>query len=484
MERRQQLEDIARRFLLEIRDAGAKPLFTGDQCIALARRRGWDGRPPGTLEEAGNETGVSRERVRQLEQRLDTWILEIAAHQRNQLPGPMALAVEIARHSRSDEELEAQLNSEGLASGEWSFETLSSLLRAFGRDDLDATLRSLAAIRAIRDGISSIVWKTSAGTGFAHMEAICRHFGELGGELAAHSRELTDSDLARVLVKSSDVIPLPLGYYFAASARDPTVVETTRRMLQITQPLALRDVRDGLRRRLKFRQIQLRVPLEVLREFFALHPNFEIDPEDRVSSRTELPETSDTLQRWIVEQIRANDYGLLTRVQVMQRARRERKSGNSVSGYLTYGEQIAHDRRGFYYPVGCPPDESRVSDALEVAGATIRPSTQEWYFDSNDNVVRAIIELGESVLASGVIFLDAGDRGYLDLLGSTHYPVSDESGATYGTLFKSEPLNALAGLSTLFSRLFPEQGDLLKLKIDLEYSVARADIGGSELLPG
>jgi hypothetical protein len=97
--------------------------------------------------------------------------------------------------------------------------------------------------------------------------------------------------------------------------------------------------------------------------------------------------------------------------------------------------------------------------------------------------VTALVELGDSVLSSGVIFLEPGNRGYLDLLSDTHYPLRDESGQSHGTIFKSEPMNALAGLSTFFSHDFPEPGDLLKLEIELESSVARAEIGGSELEP-
>jgi hypothetical protein len=294
----------------------------------------------------------------------------------------LALAVQVALQARSDGELAQQLRVRGLASGQWSFRTIAYLLRCFGRNDLDEKIQYLKGIACIQEVISSVVWEASARTGFAHIEAIRRELLDRGGELAASAQMLTNSDLREVLDRTDEVLCLAHGYFFSASTqRDPTVVETTRRMLQITQPLALRDIRDGLRRRSKFRQIPLRVPLEVLRAFFVLHPGFEVDHDDKVVARGGLPQIVDTIQQWIVGQIRASDYGLLTRIQVMQRARHDRKSTNSVSIYLTYGEQVAHDRRGFYFPVGCPPDESRVAEALEVADATAQPSTQEWYFD-------------------------------------------------------------------------------------------------------
>lgn len=67
------LEDVALDVLSRVpnnRRTGSRIAFTSTQCVALARRKGWDGRPPGTLEEAGNAIGVTRERVRQLELKL------------------------------------------------------------------------------------------------------------------------------------------------------------------------------------------------------------------------------------------------------------------------------------------------------------------------------------------------------------------------------------------------------------------------------
>ena len=43
----------------------------------------------------------------------------------------------------------------------------------------------------------------------------------------------------------------------------------------------LRDIRAGLRRRCKFRQIPFNVPLAALRDFFSLHAGFDIDREDK-----------------------------------------------------------------------------------------------------------------------------------------------------------------------------------------------------------
>ena len=278
------------------------------------------------------------------------------------------------------------------------------------------------------------------------------------------------------------MLELSHDYLFGAPHDDPTIVETAKRMLAVRDPLPLRDIRAGLRRRCKFRQIPIKLPLAALRDFFSLHASFDIDEEDHVRAiGTQTPPDEDTVQMWIVNEILGSDYGMLTRHQVMQRARSARHNTNSVGIYLTYGEQIVHDRRGFFYAVGHPPDESVVDIALDVADAVVRDTSQSWHLDASTRTLVALIELGDGALASGVVFADGQSKGYLDLMLGGRYPIIGDDDEPYGNLRVSEAMSALTGLSTFFAHTFPEPGDLLRLEIDLDEEVARAEIGGSEL---
>ena len=455
----------------------ARPLFSRDQAVALARRKGWDGRPAGTLQDAGDAIGVSRERVRQLEVRLDEWTAAKTVLVES-IPIVLDDAVAVALSTRPSA-LALELRQKRLAVGDWTLRSVAELLRICRRNDLDQALEDASRLSTIGRCAVSAVWEASGKLGFAHRDAIRRNLEQRFGHSAL--RDISDLELDDVLNLSDGVMALPHGYFFAAPYRDPTVIETTYRMLQVVQPLSLRDVRNGLRRRCRFRKIPFKVPLAALRRFFELSLDFEIDDEGDVRMRTRRPSADDTLQQWIVDELRASDYGLLTRNQVMQRARRARKNMNSVSIYLTYGEQIAHDPRGFYYPIGCLPDESLIAEGLAVAGATVRRTTQSWHYDDGEGVVVLLIELGDSALSSGVVFADAQSRSYLDLLGDAHFALRDEDGDSYGTLHRSEPMNAVTGLATFFARTYPEPGDVLRLDIDLKSMTALAEIGGSEI---
>jgi hypothetical protein len=462
-----------------------RPLFNDDQAAVLARRLGLDGQPGSTLQEAGDLVGISRERVRQLEEKLDEWLTATGPQPDDLVPEVMLRAVGEALRDPSDD-LGARLRRSGLTRHSWTLERLVDLVHLCGRTDLDDVLEAVTSKRVAESLVESnavrCVWEASGKSGFATIEAVRPILRERLDEIEPGAiAAITSTDIDRVLVSSDGVLALPNGYLFAAAHRDPTVVETTRRMLQLTEPLALRAVRSGLQRRCRFRQVPFKVPLTSLRAFYQQHPDFDIDDGDWVSCRRPTEDDDETLQKWIVAEIRASDYGLLTRNQILQRARTQRLNASSVQMYLTYGELIAHDRRGFFYPVGQPPPEAVVGIAMDVAEATVRETTQSWRFMPDRNRVEVLLELGDSALSSGVIFADSPSLGYLDLLGDTHYAILDELDVQHGNLRVSEPMHALVGLSTLFAHTFPESGDLLRLTIDLTESVALAEVGGSEL---
>jgi hypothetical protein len=459
-----------------------RPLFNRDQAEMLARRLGLDGGEPCTLQEAAELKGVTRERVRQLQLKLDQWRQQGGRQPDEVVPAVLRAAITVAAATPS-EELGVELRRQGLAREIWTLARLVDLLHLCARDDLNELLADTTNRRDAAQLISEIgvraVWEQSGKSGFAQVTSVTR---AIRSRLGGASVSIPDEKLEHLLLSAPGVLSLSHGYLFGAPHDDPTIVETAKRMLAACERLPLRDVRAGLRRRCRFRQIPFNLPLASLRDFFSLHASFEIDDEDYVrATGNQAPSDEDTIQTWIVNEIRGSDYGMLTRHQVMQRARNARHNTNTVSIYLTYGEQIVHDRRGFFHAIGRPPDESIVEIALDVADAVVRDTSQSWKFDASTNTLTALIELGDGALASGVVFADDQSKGYLDLLMGRPYGITDDDGESFGNIRVSERMSALTGLSTFFAHTFPEPGDLLQLRIDLDAGVARAEIGGSEL---
>lgn len=456
-------------------------VFNRDQAEMLVRRLGLGGGEPCTLQKAAELKGVSRERVRQLQTKLDEWRLQGRPLADVEIPAVVMAATRVALSTPPDA-LGVNLRAQGLASESWTLARLVDLLHLCIRDDLDDLLAQTtsrpAAAQVVRETGVRAVWEQSGKSGFAQIGPVTR---AIRSRLDDVGTSLSDGQIEQMLRSAPGVLELSNGYVFGAP-HDPTIVETAKRMLASCECLPLRDIRTGLRRRCRFRRIPFNVPLAALRDFFSLHPSFEIDDDDQVrTAQPQTPPEETSLQAWIVNEIRASDYGMLTRNQVMQRARAARLNTNSVGTYLTYGEQIAHDRRGFFYPIGQRPQESVVDVALRVADAVVHNTSQSWHLDASTRTVLALIELGDAALSSGAVFADSQSKGYLDLLLDGSFQIIGDDGERHGNLRVSEPMEALVGLSTFFAHTFPEPGDLLRLEIELGEGTARASVGGSEL---
>src|SRR4051794_23689941 len=119
-----------------VRHAG----FSARQSDAVIRRVGWDGRPPATLAVAGEEVGYTRERVRQLERRLDAYL----ARNPTSMPATISAVLVIARDAPvPSARIARTLVEEGLTRREFAPE---GILRA-------AELAGLRTDLVVEDGV-------------------------------------------------------------------------------------------------------------------------------------------------------------------------------------------------------------------------------------------------------------------------------------------------------------------------------------------
>ena len=199
-----------------------------------------------------------------------------------------------------------------------------------------------------------------------------------------------------------------------------------------------------------------------------------MDSENRISTGSNL-EPPSGLKGWLIEQVRKSDYGLLTRTEILELAARDGKSGNSLSIYMTYACELAHDRAGsFFYPVGERPSDDQIEQALPAIRRSKLKSDQEWAYDNDKGLLTLDLLVGHSVL-NGVIILKPADEAYLEILGDKRFRILDLEGEQHGNLSVSWPMRAVIGLSTYFSHKAIEPGDEIVISIEIETGLARCD---------
>jgi sigma-70-like protein len=216
------------------------------QAQAVARRFGWDGRPPGTLAEAGANAGYTRERVRQLEQRARRHAagLELPAARE-----ALRLVVGTAPAPRTH--IALRLAIAGIA--ERPFDPAGVLVAA-----------KLTGVRNgldIHDGYvidkRDAQLATRAGT-MARRQVTRRgaaYVPDVAGLIGARERAVR-----RVLAVAPDVTWLGDDWLFLPVARD-RVSTGIRKMLSVAGRLTLAELEDGLRRP----GCDVRLPRSVLR---------------------------------------------------------------------------------------------------------------------------------------------------------------------------------------------------------------------------
>lgn len=261
---------------------------------AVARRLGWDGRPPTTLAAAGAGEGYTRERVRQLEQR----VLRHVERARPSLPVAEAALAAIHAHApASRTELARALMQTRLA--ERPFDPLG-VLRAGEIAGLDVAVveRGGFVLRSdhvlVTDRTSLVVRRLVVRDGAASVDVIAER-------LASSPRSMR-----RLLELREDVTWLDEPHdWLVVPAAGTRVGTAVRKMLSVAPTLTLADIEGGLARQ----RCDLTLPRAVLRSLCATVDWLRLDVGlDVVSALTPLdPErTLSPLERLLVDVFRTH----------------------------------------------------------------------------------------------------------------------------------------------------------------------------------
>ena len=242
------------------------------QSHALALRLGFDGAGTRTLAEAGDAVGYTRERVRQLEQR----VREHACRMPPPLPVTTCAVEMLARSTPASKESAAHvLAANGLVSPRFDLAGILATADLFGIEH-DLELLGAAVLRG-RD--AELV---------PHALADARRLQRRDGvaSLARVLRELHDAEsrerLRRLLDLQQDVVWLDDACsWFVVRGVRSRVASILRKMMTVTDTLTLGEVDHGMRR--AFRPVN--VPSNVVAPLCERHPWLVVDRRRQIVTR-------------------------------------------------------------------------------------------------------------------------------------------------------------------------------------------------------
>jgi hypothetical protein len=258
----------------------------GASLVALLGRLGLDGRPPRSLTAAANGSGVSPERLRQLQARLQarrpTDPVYMPALDR-------ALELLAAAAPCPAEEGADLLRRRGITTAPFRPESVLKAAELCGREagfQLEQTPRGARIVvdptPPYRDDLVRLASLRTGAYGAARLVGLVETMG-------AQGIEVSDTRARDLLEHHAEAEFLDGDWLWLPNRSRNRLVTLTHRMLAATSPLAVETLRGGILRSYPRRDAAFLPPRTVLSALYDAHPEFSTDQRGRVRAASHTP---------------------------------------------------------------------------------------------------------------------------------------------------------------------------------------------------
>lgn len=461
--------------------------FQGRKLEALLARLGWSGEPPSTLEQAGRLMGVSRERMRQLQERVEKRIPE---HQVFMPSLDRALDLIASRAPMSVEEAGSLLETSNVSSVSFHPESLLSAAAACRRmaPFTIETIRGQSRVVTRPYGehaaaIISIAHRQASASGASNLQ-------EVTAEVNAAGIAVVGDTVREVLSLFSDIEFLDDDWFWYSKGKPQRnrVRNMTRKMLSVASPISVSALREGLRRQYRFRGSRglgtwplVVPPRSVLRRLYEVHPEFLVDEHGNVRPVFPLDYREELIgtEQVLVDVLRSSPACVLDRASCARACVERGMNQNTFSLYLTYSPIIAHLGTDIWSLRGVQVDPAAIEAVREANAARVRERSvvdHGWTPEGNLWVAARL----PYTIGSFVCGIPGAIRR---LVAGREFPASDENGTGYGTIRVSDEGTSY-GYGPFLSRRGADEDDILVVEFDLANQQAVLKLGDDEILEG
>ena len=430
----------------------------------VLRYLGWDGAGGSTLQVAAEELGLSRERVRQLADKVKKKTNEVTY-----APAVDRALAHVSTLSGQADAIERSLVEAGLARAPFRLEGLllaasllgrpcAQSLAAVGANRLLLDIASADRIRLIRDVARRLVdrWGVTTVT-------------EVEAQVSSRASDGSGLDVGPVLQALPGFSWLDHDggwFWFAGDTGWNRLLNQMRKIMCVSQRVRLGELRAGLGRH--YRMQGFTPPKRVLAALVSAHDSYALEGEVVVAERS-LDCTS---------VLASSEETIVSNLRVMGGvARREDLEERCIAAGM--------NRSTFYVYLSYTPVLTRLAPGVYgLRGATIQPGVVEAlgirkpkgkvlqdYGWTQSGAIWIGYRLTPSTITSGVVSIPASMATFI----GPEYSLVDAQGVQLGRLGSNA--NSAWGLSSLISRRSLEAGDYLQLTLDLQERIAQAKWG-------
>ncbi len=458
----------------------------GEILQVLAARLGWHGERAVTLEECGNRLGVTRERVRQIQDkvlkrfpdhevfmpRLDEALALLEEH----APLTMNGAYNILRRmsvTKCEFDPQSLLHAAALLGKQT---TLHICDTRGGK-----MLVNEPSIKAAQF-IPVITRKLAGQSGVTSVF-------QIADALAGNGHEIADKDSRRMLRSNSKLEFLDEDWLWATDVPEKRnrLRNVARKILSVVSPQNVRTIRDGVCRAYRVRGASheryahlVVPPLHVMKEFFERHSNFKVEgdfvyPSVPLDYRKELGETD----RILVEVLRSSPVGVMDRTSFANGCLARGMNENTFSIYSSYSCILEHVGIGIWKLRGVAVDPAAV-EAVRISNQ-LKPREKRvlehgWASDGKLWIAARVPRLSKQSMVIGCP--DAIQRY---LVGQKFQCRTKEGNQECGTVAVDEKGTSY-GYGPFIRRYGVDENDILLAEFDLATNTVNLSVAADELL--
>lgn len=325
----------------------------------MSERNGW-GVKRKTLEEIASIQGVTRERVRQIEE-----ALSITAASRTSFSPQILEKVFRLDYGAKVADPMVKLKQALTFKDDWTFSSLCSFFNLRYSNDVTEKLIELSTLSDDADNsakkIQSAIRKSRTKLGIVKLDAIY---------MSGSTEPMNAKHVLEHLRQMYPYVNAAGDFAIAGPSDSTAIINSISTQLAVRSPLNIEQIQTGVRKRAVQLQAQDILPdTETLKSLLEADPNFNVDSEGNVSGRIRLLE-DDSVQGWLVSQLRNSPGEVQSKAELLRLAIADGLSLNSVTTYFLTSPICRSLGDGYISLVGASPNQNDIDFVESVAAAS------------------------------------------------------------------------------------------------------------------
>ena len=462
--------------------------FEGERLRALIDRFGWGGEKPITLEEAGQRLGITRERLRQLQEKVSNR-LKALSYPVFMPALDRALQALVEASPLRVEAAARLLQTEGISRREFHPECAIAAALECGRKPPVQlqTIKNKTIVAAAEipfaDAILRCAYRQAHASGASNVS-------EVVAELIAQKLTVEEPTVRHVLREFSDVEFVEEDWFChrPSNPERDRLRNTTRKMLSVTAPIDLGVLREGLRREYRYRGnrgvngwMLLVPPRSILVAYYKAHPEFNVEDGEQVKPivpldyRAELA-LNDSI---LVDVLRSSPACVMDRASLASECLRRSMNVNTFNIYLSYSPVIIQLATDVWSLRGVRVDPAAIEAVRHANALRIR----EKRIIDHGWTANGHLWLGARIpaahdAAAMIVSIPGAIRRYV---AGRDFQAKDEDGIVHGSIRVNEEGSSW-GFGRFLRQRGADQGDILVTEFDLAKNIAVLRLGDDQML--